>query len=61
MNLEKLNLVELDAREVKETDGGLLWLLVAPATAVLAAAGATLLAAGVAGSAVGGYNSVRNP
>ncbi|WP_298140229.1 hypothetical protein [Flavobacterium sp.] len=48
MNLEKLNLIELDTRELKETDGGLLWLLVVPATTVLAAAGATLLAAGVA-------------
>ena len=28
MNLEKLNLVELDAQEVKETEGGFLPLIV---------------------------------
>lgn len=60
MNLENLNLVELNAQEAKDTEGGLLWLLAVPATVAVAAAGVTLLAAGVAGSFEAGYNSVRN-
>jgi hypothetical protein len=31
MNLEKLNLVELNAQEVQETEGGLLWYQIAGA------------------------------
>jgi lactobin A/cerein 7B family class IIb bacteriocin len=64
MNLENLGLVELNAQEVQEVDGGFLpflCLLVAPATAALAAAAGVVLAAGVAGSFQAGYNSVRNP
>ena len=44
MNLEKLNLVELNAQEVKETEGGLLPLLVLltyDAICLAALAGAT--------------------
>ena len=40
MNLEKLNLVELDAQEVKETEGGILPLIVVGACLLLASGGA---------------------
>jgi VIT1/CCC1 family predicted Fe2+/Mn2+ transporter len=63
MNLENLGLVELNAQEVKETEGGilpLLALLIAPATVALAASAVVVLAAGVAGSFQAGYNSVRH-
>jgi hypothetical protein len=63
MNLENLGLVELNAQEVQETEGGILPLLalfVAPATVALAASAAVVLAAGVAGSFQAGYNSVRH-
>ena len=36
MNLEKLNLVELNAQEVQETEGGVLWQAVAAVGACLA-------------------------
>lgn len=35
MNLEKLNLVELDAQEVKETEGGFLPLVILAVTMVV--------------------------
>jgi len=57
MNLENLNLVELDAQEQKEVDGGFLGLLVAYALQAVVVTG---LAAGVVGSFQGGYNAVRN-
>ena len=40
INLEKLNLVELDAQEVKETEGGILPLIVVGACLLLASCGA---------------------
>lgn len=60
MNLEKLNLVELNAQEVKETEGGLLWAVGLVVAGVYQAAVVGSLAAGVAGSFQGAYNSVRN-
>ena len=63
MNLENLGLVELNAQEVQEIDGGILpflALLIAPATVALAAAAVVVLAAGIAGSFQAGYNSVRH-
>ena len=50
MNLEKLNLVELNAQEVKETEGGLLWAVGLVIAGVYQAAVVGSLAAGVAGS-----------
>ena len=35
MNLEKLNLVELDAREIQETEGGIIPLLLVGAALLL--------------------------
>ena len=53
MKLDKLNLVELNAQEQKETEGGLLgFLLVAVPFVVAAVAGI-----GIAGSAQQGYNA----
>jgi lactobin A/cerein 7B family class IIb bacteriocin len=63
MNLENFGLVELNAQEVQEIDGGILpflALLIAPATVALAAAAVVVLAAGIAGSFQAGYNSVRH-
>ena len=60
MNLEKLNLVELNAQEVKETEGGLLWAVGLVIAGVYQAAVVGSLAAGVAGSFQVAYNSVRN-
>ena len=43
MNLEKLNLVELDAQEVKETEGGIIpwpWLIAAVVVVGVGAAAA---------------------
>lgn len=60
MNLEKLNLVELDAQEVKETEGGFLGLVTLGIAYAYQAVVVSGLAAGVAGSFQGGYNSVRN-
>lgn len=52
MNLEKLNLVELDTQEVKETDGGFFFLI--PLATVVMAVGA------VAGTAALGYYNGYN-
>lgn len=56
MNLENLNLVELDAREVKETEGGFLFVLGAIAT-VTAVVGAIYGAGYAVGSAVAHYEN----
>jgi len=53
MNLEKLNLVELDSKEVKETDGGLFFLI--PLATVVMAVGTV---AGLAG--LGYYNGLHD-
>ena len=53
MDLEKLNLVELNAQEIQETEGGLLGLLILAAPWV--GAGAAWI--GIAGSAQQGYNA----
>ncbi|WP_338409574.1 bacteriocin [uncultured Flavobacterium sp.] len=60
MNLESLNLVELNAQEVQETEGGFLWAVGLIIAGVYQAAVVGTLAAGVVGSFQGGYNSVRN-
>jgi len=56
MNLEKLNLIELDAREEQETEGGFLAVLAAIAT-VTAVAVAIYGAGYAVGCAVGHYRN----
>ena len=59
MNLEKLNLVELNAQEVKETEGGILPLIGLAIAYTYQAALVGALAVGVVASYEMGYNSVR--
>jgi hypothetical protein len=60
MNLDKLNVVELNAQEAQETDGGLLILLGLLVPYAIQATVVTGLAAGIAGSFQGAYKAVRN-
>jgi len=53
MNLSSLNLVELNAQEQKETEGGFFGLLLVAAPFVVAA----VAAVGIAGSYQQGYNA----
>jgi hypothetical protein len=59
MSLENLNLVELNAQEVQEVEGGFLWAVGLVVAGVYQAAVVGSLAAGVVGSFQGAYNSVR--
>lgn len=39
MNLEKLNVVEMNSQEIKETEGGLIWFVVIGACLLLSGCG----------------------
>ena len=55
MNLENLNLVELNAQEVQEVEGGLIWFAAAAAYSAACVIGVFAL------GAYNGYNSASHP